>query len=314
MAQQTDSLWEKVSLPRPTLDDIRQYYILTKPGVLMLVIFSACAGLALAPGSLPLLTATLIIVTITLGSASAAVLNMWYDQDIDRVMTRTQKRPIPSGHVKPHHALIFGLGLGCLAILMMVSLFGLLAGALLLFSIFFYAVIYTMWLKRTTPQNIVVGGAAGAFPPVIAWCAAGGEITASLPWILFAMIFLWTPSHFWALALTRSRDYLAAGVPMLPNTHGTYATKIQILCYTVLMILVSYCFFLCPFNGSLVSNMPSPSLLYYLGVSLLNGIYLYLAIKVLFSARPKINMHLFSYSIFYLFLFFALLIVDARFI
>lgn len=291
---------------------INEFITLTKPGVLLLVVFTGITGLLLAPGVLSLYKGLAIIGAIALGSAGAAAFNMWYDRDIDALMPRTQKRPIPKGTISPKEALFFAWGLSLSALVLMQLVSNLWATLTLAFSIFFYAVIYTQILKRSTPQNIVIGGAAGAFPPVIGWVAAGGEITSSIAWILFALIFFWTPSHFWALALFRCRDYELAKVPMLPNTHGIKATKIQILAYTVLMIALSYAFYLFPFNGSMSATRPSPGLVYFLSATILNGLYAYLAIKLMITTRPKASMQLFSYSIFYLFLLFASLIADAK--
>lgn len=215
---------------RSTPDD---FLVLTKPGVLLLVIYTAAVGLILAPGSFhPFLSLT-VIFAIALGSAGAAAFNMWYDRDIDLVMERTKNRPIPQKRIAPTDALTFAWLLSCSSVFILYIATNVYAAALLAFSIFFYAVIYTMWLKRRTPQNIVIGGAAGAFPPVIGWAAVTGTITDALPWLLFAIIFIWTPSHFWALAVHKSADYKSAKIPMMPTIKGIAYTKTQIVIYSV---------------------------------------------------------------------------------
>ncbi len=218
----------------------QDFITLTKPGVLLLVVYTAAIGLFLAPTSLHPFMNLVVIFAIAMGSAGAAAFNMWYDRDIDCVMKRTKKRPIPRGVISPGDTLAFAILVSVTSVMVLYMAAGAVAASLLAFSIFFYAFIYTVLLKRHTSQNIVIGGAAGAFPPVIGWAAATGSLNALEPWLLFAIIFLWTPSHFWALALYRSQDYKDAKVPMLPVTAGIKHTKVQIFVYSILMIIASF--------------------------------------------------------------------------
>lgn len=211
----------------------KDYFELLKPRVMSLVIFTAFAGLVVAPGHIHPVMGFIAILCIAVGAGASGALNMWYDADIDAVMTRTAKRPIPSGRIQPGEALAFGITLSGFSIVILGLAVNALAAGLLAFTIFFYVVIYTMWLKRWTPQNIVIGGAAGAFPPMIGWAAVTGGVSIESI-VLFLIIFLWTPAHFWALALFKMRDYDAVGVPMLPNVSGEKVTKDQILVYAVL--------------------------------------------------------------------------------
>ena len=214
------------------------FFALLKPRVMSLVVFTAFVGLVAAPVTINPLLAVIAILSIAIGAGASGALNMWYDADIDAVMTRTASRPVPAGRIRPGEALSFGLVLSVLSVMTLGVLVNWLSAALLAFTIFFYAVVYTMWLKRSTPQNIVIGGAAGALPPVIGWAAATGAVgVESL--ILFLIIFLWTPPHFWALALFRSDDYARAGVPMLPVVAGPDATRLQILLYTIVLVAIA---------------------------------------------------------------------------
>src|SRR6516165_7315859 len=203
-----------------------------------LVVFTALVGLAVAPGSLHPVTAFTALLCIAVGAGAAGALNMWYDADVDAVMTRTSRRPVPTGRVRPGEALAFGLTLAGFAVVTLGLLVNWVAAALLAFTIFFYVAIYTIWLKRATPQNIVIGGAAGAFPPMIGWAAATGGVALESV-LLFLIIFLWTPPHFWALSLLRSGEYARAGIPMLPVVAGRAETKRQIVLYTVVLVPVS---------------------------------------------------------------------------
>ena len=214
--------------------EVSDYIALLKPRVMSLVVFTAFVGLAIAPGSLHPLEAIIAIACIAIGGGASGALNMWYDADIDRIMKRTANRPIPAGRVTPGEALSFGLTLAAASVLILGLLVNWLAAGLLAFTIFFYAVIYTMWLKRSTPQNIVIGGAAGAFPPMIGWAAVTGSVTLESI-ILFLIIFMWTPPHFWALALIKNDDYKRAGVPMLPVVAGEAVTRSQILLYSAIV-------------------------------------------------------------------------------
>ena len=226
------------------------FVALMKPRVMLLAVFTALVGMMIAPVHLDPLIGSVAILAIAAGAGAAGVLNMWYDADIDAVMTRTARRPIPRGTVSRGEALAFGLVLACGAVAVLGVATNLEAAALLAFTIFFYVVVYTVWLKRQTPQNIVIGGAAGALPPVIGWAAATGDIGVE-PLVLFLIIFLWTPPHFWALSLNRAEEYGRAGVPMLPVVAGRAATTRQILIYSVLLVPVSMLPWALGFAGTL---------------------------------------------------------------
>ena len=282
---------------------VEDYVLLLKPRVMSLVVFTAFVGLLLAPGGINPFVAAVAILCIAVGAGASGALNMWYDSDIDAVMSRTVNRPIPAGRIERDHALTLGLVLSAFS----VSLLGLatnwLAAGLLAFTIFFYAVIYTMWLKRSTPQNIVIGGAAGAFPPMIGWAAVTGTISLE-SCLLFLIIFLWTPPHFWALALYKQSDYGAANIPMLPNVAGNDATKLQILIYSVVLVAATLIPGMIGFMGPL-----------YMAVAAAMGAgFLWLAF-VLFRTRDdkamrKAGRVLFTYSLSYLSLMFLALIAD----
>ena len=214
------------------------YFALLKPRVMTLVVFTAFVGLYAAPVATNPIIGFVAILFIAVGGGASGALNMWWDADIDRIMKRTQKRPIPSGKVTEGEAFAIGIALSGFAVVMLSLATNLLAGALLAFTIFFYVVIYSMWLKRWTPQNIVIGGAAGAFPPMIGWAAATGSISVESV-LMFTLIFMWTPPHFWALALFMKGDYHKAGIPMLTVTHGRRATRVHIIVYTILLALLA---------------------------------------------------------------------------
>ncbi|MBA3448399.1 MAG: protoheme IX farnesyltransferase, partial [Pseudaminobacter sp.] len=220
-----------IRLPEARAGD---FFALLKPRVMALAVFTAFVGLMMAPGLKHPATAMAAIAAIAAGAGAAGALNMWYDSDIDALMSRTSKRPIPLGRIMPAEALGFGLILAALSVTALGVLVDWLAASLLAFTIFFYVVVYTMWLKRITPQNIVIGGAAGALPPVIGWAAATGAVGVESV-ILFLIIFLWTPPHFWALALFKVGDYAAAGIPMMPNVAGEASTRKQIFAYSLLL-------------------------------------------------------------------------------
>ncbi|MBI1359518.1 MAG: protoheme IX farnesyltransferase [Alphaproteobacteria bacterium] len=283
------------------------YVRLMKPRVMSLVVFTALVGLVAAPGHMEPLTAAASILALALGSGAAGALNMWYDADIDAVMARTVSRPVPAGVIAPSDALAFGLIMSAISVTLMALAATPLAAALLAFSIFFYAVVYTMWLKRSTAQNIVIGGAAGAFPPVIGWAAATGHAPLDA-WLMFGLIFLWTPPHFWALSLWTSKEYERAGVPMLPVTRGAAETRRQILVYT----LISVVFGLTPVATGLGGAL-------YMGVAVLGGgVFLWAALRVFASragepeGRADIGRAkaMFGISILYLFALFAALLLE----
>jgi protoheme IX farnesyltransferase len=275
---------------------------LMKPRVMSLVVFTALVGLLVAPGHLEPLIGFVALLCITAGAGAAGALNMWYDADIDAVMTRTAMRPIPRGRVSRAEALVFGLMLSAGSIAVLGFAVNIAAAALLAFTIFFYVVVYTMWLKRQTPQNIVIGGAAGAFPPVIGWVAVTGRIGVE-PLILFLIIFLWTPPHFWALSLNRAGEYARAGIPMLPVVAGTAETKRQILIYTVLLVPISILPWALGFAGALYGATAG-----MFGVTM---ILLALQLRRSSDVEKRPARLLFAFSILYLFVLFAALLADA---
>jgi protoheme IX farnesyltransferase len=277
------------------------YVALTKPRVMMLAVFTALVGLSSAPVRLGPLTTLAAVLAIAAGAGAAGVLNMWYDADIDAVMTRTAMRPIPRGKVSRFEALVLGLFLGGFAVLILALATNLTAAALLACTILFYIVVYTAWLKRATRQNIVIGGAAGALPPVIGWAAATGDVGHE-PLALFLIIFLWTPPHFWALALNRTDDYARAGVPMLPVVAGRAATTRQILIYSGLLVLASELPWALGFAGTV-----------YGAIAAICGLlFLLLALQLNRSigADRRAAHRLFVFSISYLFVLFATLLVN----
>jgi protoheme IX farnesyltransferase len=275
---------------------------LMKPRVMSLVVFTALVGLLVAPGHLEPLIGFVALLCITAGAGAAGVLNMWYDADIDAVMTRTAMRPIPRGRVSRAKALVFGLMLSAGSTAVLGFAVNIAAAALLAFTIFFYVVVYTMWLKRQTPQNIVIGGAAGAFPPVIGWVAVTGRIGVE-PLILFLIIFLWTPPHFWALSLNRAGEYARAGIPMLPVVAGTAETKRQILIYTFLLVPISILPWALGFAGALYGATAG-----MFGVTI---ILLALQLRRSSDVEKRPARLLFAFSILYLFVLFAAVLADA---
>ena len=286
----------------PLLSTPRDWLTLTKPGVLMLVVFSGATGMWMAPSHLHPLLQLFTLLAIAMGSASGAIFNMLYDRDIDAVMKRTQKRPLITGAIHGDDAMMLGVLLSVFS----VSLLGLaanwLAAALLAFAIFFYAVIYTIGLKRHTPQNIVIGGAAGAFPPVIGWLAMTGEATSLMPWVLFAIIFAWTPPHFWALALFRNSDYVKVNVPMLPTVAGPHSTTRQMLFYTFVLLP------LCLAPLALDSRL---GWLYAIVAVGLNGRFILHAWQLHRTHDEAKTMPMFGFSILYLFAIFGAMLIDA---
>ena len=285
----------------------RDFLALTKPRVMTLVVFTGLCGMLAAPvGVHPVIGFTAIL-CIALGAGAAGALNQWYESDIDAVMRRTQKRPLPDGRMDRQAALHFGVGLGAFSVLFMGFAVNAVAAAILTVSILFYVLVYTVWLKRRTPQNIVIGGAAGAFPPLIGWAAATGDI-ALLPVLLFLFVFLWTPPHFWALALFMKSDYAAAGVPMLPVVSGERTTRTQIGLYTIPMAAVA----ILPWPLGLTGAI------YGIAAVLLTGWFALLAVRVAKRTTHaddamKPEKALFKYSILYLFVMFGALVVDRWF-
>ena len=285
----------------PSLAGVGDYVALMKPRVMSLVVFTALVGLVVAPGHLNPVVGFVALLCIAIGAGAAGALNMWYDADIDAVMTRTADRPIPAGRVTRGEALGFGmtLAVGSVAVLGLAANW--LAAGLLAFTIFFYVAIYTMWLKRSTPQNIVIGGAAGAFPPVIGWAATTGGIGVEAL-IMFLIIFFWTPPHFWALSLWRAGDYARAGIPMLPVVAGLPETRRQILIYSLMLAPLGALPWLMGFAGPL-----------YGAVSVVAGAGMVaLGIRVKRENGLTAAKQLFAFSILYLFLLFAVLLADDR--
>lgn len=286
-----------VATIQDTNSSIKDYFLLMKPRVMSLVVFTAFVAMILAPVHIHPLLGFTAIICISLGAGSAAVINMWYDLDIDKLMKRTQNRPLVKGTIEPQEALSFGLFLGLFSCLIMAISINLLSAFLLLTTILYYVFIYTIWLKRTSPQNVVIGGVAGALPPMIGWAAVTGEVSLA-SFTLFAIIFLWTPPHSWALALLRREDYRNCAVPMMPVAKGITHTKNLILFYSVLMVAST----LLPYY------LQISSIWYFTLAVVLGIIFLYYAV-VLFTDKSDRNLSsnskkLFFYSIFYLFLIF----------
>jgi len=275
------------------------YLALLKPRVMSLVVFTGFAGLIVAPGELHPSLAALAVICIAISAGAAGAINMWYERDIDALMERTKDRPIPAGKISPNKALIFGILLNILPVIVMGYLLNWVAAALLAFAAGFYIFIYTIWLKRRTPHNIVIGGAAGAIPPMIGWAAVTGSIT----WdsiVLFLIIFMWTPPHFWALALYREGDYAKAGVPMLPVVSGASETRRQILIYTVLLLPLTF----------VPLILGTAGLIYGITAGILGAYFFWLTIKIIISQNDKSARRLFGFSIIYLFALFAALIIE----
>ncbi len=300
-----------------SLAEPSDFFALMKPRVMSLVVFTAWAGLVCAPGVLPLWKAIASIICIAAGAGASGALNMWYDADIDAKMSRTKKRPIPQGKMSPRAALGFGTFISAASVWTLYIASNVVAAALLAFTIFFYLVIYTMWLKRSTPQNIVIGGAAGAFPPMIGWAAVSGDITLDSV-LLFMIIFIWTPPHFWALALYKTGDYEKVGIPMMPNVKGAKSTRNQIMAYSVLLAAIAIAPIFTGLGG----------LIFAVFSIVLNLAFLALAFKVWKSSAGEIAdsaneaslyavktgdraaRNLFAYSILYLFAIFAVLALE----
>jgi protoheme IX farnesyltransferase len=286
-----------------SIADPRDYIALLKPRVMSLVVLTALAGLLIAPTPLHPFLSFVSLLAIAVGAGASGALNMWYDADIDAKMTRTKDRPVPAGRIAPGEALAFGLVLSGFSVFTLGVVANWAAAALLAFTIFFYAVVYTMWLKRSTPQNIVIGGAAGAFPPMVGYAAATGAISLE-SLVLFAIIFIWTPPHFWALALVKSGDYEKAGVPMMPNVRGADHTRLEILIYSVLLAPLGVAPWLLGFASPV-----------YGALSIIGGaLFLHRAWRVYRvregAAAEKIAKGLFGFSILYLFVLFGTIVIE----
>ncbi|MCC7363760.1 MAG: protoheme IX farnesyltransferase [Dehalococcoidia bacterium] len=280
---------------------VRAYIALTKPRIISLLLITTVPAMVVAANGWP--GSWLVIVTLiggTLSAGGANAINCWYDRDIDQVMKRTRSRPLVTGEVEPRHGLAFGISLGAMAFVFLWAATTLAAAILALAALLFYVFIYTIWLKRRTPQNIVIGGAAGAFPPMVGWAAVTGDLSLA-PWIMFAIIFMWTPPHFWALALKLKDDYAEAGVPMLPVTHGPAHTRVQILVYSVVLVLVT------------LTLGPAADLGWvYLGVALASGsAFIWYAWRLFRHPETESPMTLYKYSLLYLGVVFVAMGVDA---
>ncbi|MBB5073522.1 protoheme IX farnesyltransferase [Bartonella callosciuri] len=292
---------DKPILPKSSIGD---YITLLKPRVMSLVVFTALVGLVISPVRMNLFYGFLAIFCIAIGGGGAGALNMWYDADIDAVMERTKNRPIPTGKISPRKAFVFGMVLSMLSVLIMGSFINWFAAFLLAFTIFFYIVVYTIWLKRRTPQNIVIGGASGAFPPMIGWAAATGTVNIE-SFLLFLIIFMWTPPHFWSLSLFSSLDYDAADIPMMPNVRGERSTKKQILVYSIIMAICA--------TGPYITGFAQ--ITYGIFSTILSITFIYFAYrlwktdtheKTILRAKKT-----FFFSLFYLFAIFAVLLIEA---
>ena len=284
--------------------DWRDYFALLKPRVMTLVVFTGLCGLLAAPGHIHPVIGFTAVLCIAVAAGASGALNRWYEADLDARMKRTANRPIPAGRIDPASAFGFAVSLAIGAVAVMALAVNFASALLLTVSILFYVFVYTVWLKRRTPQNIVIGGAAGAFPPVIGWAAVTGDVTA-LPVLLFALIFLWTPPHFWSLALFVRGDYANAGVPMLPVTHGERATRIHILAYTPLLVAVS----LLPWAMRLTG------VIYGVAAAVLGAVFMMLAVAVFRNdatdpAAMRPERRLFAFSVLYLFVMFGALVAD----
>jgi len=282
---------------------VEDYFALLKPSVMSLVVFTALVAMLLAPGGIHPVEGFISILAIALGGGASGALNMWYDADIDAIMSRTANRPIPAGRVERGDALAIGLALSVFSVTMLGLAANWFAAGLLAFTIFFYAVVYTIWLKRRTPQNIVIGGAAGAFPAMVGWAAVTGGVSLE-SFVLFLIVFMWTPPHFWALALYKQSDYGAAGVPMMPNVAGETSTKWQILAYTVLLVICTLAPSFLGFAGKV----------YTVVAVMTGGAFLYFALRLIpveGVEMRKAARSLFAYSLSYLFIVFFALLVDA---
>ena len=300
MPQQAGSSGSNIA---PTADSpassVAAFFALMKPRVMSLVIFTGFAGMYLAPVDMHPVLAAISLFAIAAGAGASGAINQWYDRDMDALMTRTRNRPIPAGKVIPEEALAFGIVISVLSVMLLSLASNLLAGGLLAFTIFFYAVVYTVWLKRSTPQNIVIGGAAGALPPLVGWAAMTGTVTLE-PIILFTLIFVWTPPHFWALALVKNDDYRLANVPMLPVTAGADETRKQILIYSIFLMGAGILPFVIGMSG----------IAYGILSVIMGALFLAFAIRLYLVKTDKAAWDLFKFSVLQLFILFAGLIAD----
>ena len=302
----TSNIINKKSVFENSIVNLKSFILLMKPRVMSLVIFTCAVGLLTAPESVTFYNSVFSIFFVAIGAGAAGALNMWYEADLDKLMTRTCLRPIPTGKLNKNQALIFGVILSVVSVLGLYYFSNFLSAAILLITIMFYLFIYTIWLKRKTPQNIVIGGASGALPPVIGWTIATNDLTME-PITFFLIIFFWTPSHFWALSLFKADDYKKANIPMLPLTNGIENTKKNILIYSILMLPVVIAPYLIGFVGKI----------YLFSSLILTVYYIYLCYELYNFKKNKFEItkakKVFSYSILYLFLLFVLFLVDKIF-
>ena len=281
----------------------KAFFNLMKPRVMSLVIFTCAVGLLIAPTKISFLDAAFSLIAVALGSGAAGALNMWYEADLDSIMTRTCLRPIPTGKLSKNQALVFGIVSAFFSVVALYLFSNLVAAITLVVTILFYVFVYTIWLKRKTPQNIVIGGASGALPPVIGWAIAANEISLE-PIVLFLIIFIWTPSHFWALSLYKSEDYRKAKIPMLPITSGVKTTKLNILIYSIILFPVAISPYIFSFSGKIYLSLSIALSTYYIFIS-------YNLFKEKKSQKErKIATKLFAYSIFYLLMIFTSILID----
>ena len=282
---------------------MKAFFNLMKPRVMSLVIFTCAVGLLIAPTKINFANAIYSLIAVALGSGAAGALNMWYESDLDSLMTRTCLRPIPTGKLTKNQALIFGVSSSLISVIALYIFSNFIAASILAITILFYVFVYTIWLKRKTPQNIVIGGAAGALPPIIGWAIATNGVSLE-PIILFLIIFIWTPSHFWALSLYKTDDYRKARIPMLPITSGIKATKLNILIYSIILLPVVISPYFLNFSG----------LIYLFIATILSGYYIFISYRLLKinnkTLEKKIAKKLFGYSILYLFAIFAFILID----
>ncbi len=283
---------------------IKAFFNLMKPRVMSLVIFTCAVGLLIAPAEINFLDATFSLLAVALGSGAAGALNMWYESDLDSLMTRTCLRPIPAGKLTKNQALIFGILSSIASVVVLYFFSNLISATILAITILFYVFVYTIWLKRKTPQNIVIGGASGSLPPVIGWSIATNGITLE-PIILFIIIFVWTPSHFWALSLYKSEDYKKAKIPMLPVISGIQTTKLNIFIYSLILFPIAISPFFFDFSG----------FVYFMISTILSGYYIFISYKLLKEKdsvnEKKLSKRLFGYSILYLFVIFTSILIDS---
>jgi len=301
-----DSMQEQTELNPAQLEQAswRDYYELCKPRVVFLIVFTAIVGMFLAtPGMVPLQALVFGTLGIGLAAASAAAINQLVDQQVDSIMGRTSKRPLPTGHLSKKQALVFAIIMGIIAMAILVFLVNVITAVLTFFSLIGYAVIYTMFLKRATPQNIVIGGAAGAAPPVLGWVAVTNSIDPN-SLLLFLIIFAWTPPHFWALAIHKRDEYAKVDIPMLPVTHGVQFTRLHVLLYTIILCAVTLLPYLVGMSG----------VIYLVSTLILDTIFMSYAVRLMIGKQPSVAMKTFGYSILYLMLLFAALLIDHYFL